>query len=319
MSSQDPSAPILQFREMSRRYGDTKAVRSLSLSIRPGEMFGLVGPDGAGKSTSLRVALGLLRATSGAVTTCGLDPHPNRRELSHEVGYLPQRFSLYEDLTVDENVAFFARIHAVKGWQERRKELLELVRMSPFRKRLAGRLSGGMKQKLALACTLIHQPRLLVLDEPTAGVDPVSRRDFWQLLAGLQLSGLSVVMTTAYLDEAERCARVGFLHKGELLALGKPQELQSQFQQTVLEVVARPAERTRDFLRAHPEVDSAESFGERVHAILHHHSPISDSMLADELRERGLQVHSCRQVLPSLEDIFIAMIRAADTRTQEVA
>jgi ABC-2 type transport system ATP-binding protein len=319
MGPEDEPETILRFHEMSRRYGSTEAVRALTLAIRSGEMFGLVGPDGAGKSTALRVALGLLAPTSGTVENCGLVPHRQRRRLAHLVGYLPQRFSLYEDLSVDENVAFFARIHAVTGWRNRREELLELVRMTPFRKRLAGRLSGGMKQKLALACTLIHQPRLLILDEPTAGVDPVSRRDFWRLLAGLQLTGLSVVMTTAYLDEAERCARVAFLHKGILVALGTPQALQGQLRQKVMEVIARPQDRARDLLRGHPDVESAESFGERIHAVVRPDSRSTEDTVTAGLTEHGVTVQSCRRVPPSLEDVFIAKIRTADADAQEVA
>lgn len=210
-----------------RRYGATVAVDDLSFDVRRGEMFGLIGPDGAGKTTTLRVALGIIPAHAGSVRTCGLDPARQGRELAGRVGYLSQRFSLYGDLTVDENVAFFAEVHGVRDWRPRREELLDLVRMTPFRARLADRLSGGMKQKLALVCTLIHTPELLVLDEPTTGVDPVSRRDFWKLLARLQRDGLTIVMTTPYLDEAERCQRVALMDRGRLLALAAPDALRA--------------------------------------------------------------------------------------------
>ena len=213
---------ILRLRKVVHRYGDLTAVDGIDLDVFRGEMFGLIGPDGAGKTTTLRMALGLLRPDSGTIETCGLDPRRDHRELTQKVGYLSQRFSLYGDLTVDENVAFFARVHGVKGWKERRDELLELVRMTPFRDRLADRLSGGMKQKLALTCTLIHTPELLILDEPTTGVDPVSRRDFWMLLARLQQGGLTLVMTTPYMDEAERCQRVALMHEGKLLGVDDP-------------------------------------------------------------------------------------------------
>jgi ABC-2 type transport system ATP-binding protein len=182
-------------------------------------MFGLIGPDGAGKTTTLRVVLGLLAPSQGTVGTCGLDPLRQSVELSRRVGYLSQRFSLYGDLSVDENVAFFAAIHGVPAWKPRRDELLDMLRMAPFRDRLAERLSGGMRQKLALACTLIHTPELLVLDEPTTGVDPVSRRDFWRILARLQRQGLTLLLTTPYLDEAERCQRIALMDRSRILRL----------------------------------------------------------------------------------------------------
>lgn len=210
---------------MTRRYGPVTAVAGVSFDVRRGEMFGLIGPDGAGKTTTLRVILGLLRPHAGRVTTCGLDPVRGHRDLSGRVGYLSQRFSLYGDLSVDENVAFFAEMHAVPGWRGRRDELLEMLRLAPFRDRLADRLSGGMKQKLALACTLVHTPELLVLDEPTSGVDPVARREFWKILVRLQRQGLSILLTTPYLDEAERCQRLALLHHGRLLALDTPEAL----------------------------------------------------------------------------------------------
>ncbi len=224
------SDPILRLHQVVHRYGELTAVDGIDLEVIRGEMFGLIGPDGAGKTTSLRIALGLIRPESGTVETCGLDPYKQHRELTYKVGYLSQRFSLYGDLTVDENIAFFARVHGVKGWKQRRDELLEMVRMTPFRKRLADRLSGGMKQKLALSCTLIHTPELLIFDEPTTGVDPVSRRDFWLLLARLQQEGLTLVMTTPYMDEAERCQRVALMHEGKLLAVDDPWALRTERQ-----------------------------------------------------------------------------------------
>ena len=219
---------IVRVDGLTRRYGAVTAVEDLSFEVRRGELFGLIGPDGAGKTTTLRAILGLLSPHEGRVETCGLDPVKRRRELSGRVGYLSQRFSLYGDLSVDENIAFFAEIHGVSGWRPLRDQLLDMVRMTPFRKRLADRLSGGMKQKLALACTLVHTPDLLVLDEPTSGVDPVSRRDFWRLLARLQRDGLTVLLTTPYLDEAERCSRVALLHEGRLLAFDEPSRLRAE-------------------------------------------------------------------------------------------
>jgi ABC-type multidrug transport system, ATPase component len=188
---------------VTKRYGRTDAVRELSLTVGAGEMFGLIGPDGAGKTTTIRLMCGLLPADAGRVRVLDLDPLRDHRALTESVGYLSQRFSLYGDLSIDENIAFFAEIHGVRDYAARRNRLLEMTQLTPFRSRLADRLSGGMKQKLALACTLVHEPKLIVLDEPTTGVDPVSRREFWKLLSEFLSRGITIVMATPYLDEAE--------------------------------------------------------------------------------------------------------------------
>jgi ABC-2 type transport system ATP-binding protein len=275
-------------------------------------MFGLIGPDGAGKTTTLRVALGLLAATEGGVRTCGLDPFRERETLSHRVGYLSQRFSLYGDLTVDENVAFFAEIHGVSDWRPRRETLLDLLRMTPFKGRLADRLSGGMKQKLALACTLIHTPELLVLDEPTTGVDPVSRRDFWRILSRLQREGLTILLTTPYLDEAERCQRVALMDHGRILIVDTPDALRREGVESRLEAIARPKREAAEWLRARPEVADVEAFGERLHVALREDGVPLDQAgesLAEGLRASGFEVESLRPVPTSLEDVFIARLR----------
>jgi ABC-2 type transport system ATP-binding protein len=295
-------------------YADVAAVKGISFEVRRGEMFGLIGPDGAGKTTTLRVALGLLRAAEGRVLTCGLDPARQRRELSSRVGYLSQRFSLYGDLTVDENIAFFAEIHGVSGWQPRRDSLLDMVRMTPFRDRLADRLSGGMKQKLALACTLVHTPELLVLDEPTTGVDPVSRRDFWRLLGRLQRDGLTILLTTPYLDEAERCTRVALMEEGRLLVTDTPDALRAAAGQ-VLELVARPRHEAAELLRTRPEVQEVVAFGERLHvAVAGGGTAAEAARLEEALRGAGIEVALMRPTTPSLEDVFIQRIRAEEGR-----
>jgi ABC-2 type transport system ATP-binding protein len=314
------STPVLvRLQGLSRRFGDLVAVDRLSLEVHRGEMFGLIGPDGAGKTTTLRMVLGILAPDSGSVETCGLSPTRQRRQLSDRVGYLSQRFSLYGDLSVDENIAFFAEIHDVRDWKPRRDELLDMVRMTPFRARLAERLSGGMKQKLALVCTLVHTPELLVLDEPTTGVDPVSRRDFWKLLARLQREGLTILLTTPYLDEAERCGRVALMDKGKLLTLDAPGNLRSQVEGSFVEVIARPRKQAAEGLRGHPEVTDVEVFGDRLHVTLPGVEPASATEAARRLTEHlaasGVEVESARAGLPSLEDVFIRRIRAtaADT------
>ncbi len=309
-------APLVVVDHLSRRYGPLVAVADVSFEVHRGEMFGLIGPDGAGKTTTLRVILGLLSPTTGTVRTCGLDPRRESDALSRRIGYLSQRFSLYGDLSVDENIAFFAAVHGVGSWRARRDELLELLRLAPFRDRLADRLSGGMKQKLALACTLIHTPELLVLDEPTTGVDPVSRRDFWRILARLQRSGLTLLLTTPYLDEAERCQRVALLDHGHILSLSTPDALRAEAHGTIVEILAEPKRRAAEVLARRRDVADVEVFGERLHATLAGPGAAEPQAaarrLADELAAEGITVQQVRPVAPSLEDIFIARIRAAE-------
>jgi len=309
------TAPLVELDRMTFRYGDVVAARDVDLRVERGEMFGLIGPDGAGKTTTLRVVLGLLSPASGKVRTCGLEPRRQRRAMARRVGYLSQRFSLYGDLSVDENVAFFARVHSVRGWKPRRDELLELLRMAPFRKRLAERLSGGMKQKLALACTLIHTPELLVMDEPTTGVDPVSRRDFWRILARLRRDGMTILLTTPYLDEAERCSRVALMSAGRILTIDEPERLRRSEPLAMVELLAEPRRRALELLRARRDVREVETFGERMHVSLRDvpaaEAGVAAERLAAALRESDVTVQTARALLPSLEDVFIDRIREA--------
>ena len=321
-TSGDAAEPLVRTQGLVRRFGAITAVDGVGFEVRRGEMFGLIGPDGAGKTTTLRMILGLLKPEAGSALTCGLDPFLKRRRLSSRVGYLSQRFSLYGDLSVDENVAFFAEIHDVRGYRDRRDALLEMVRMTPFRERLAERLSGGMKQKLALVCTLVHTPELLVLDEPTTGVDPVSRRDFWKLLARLQRDGLTILLTTPYLDEAERCSRVALVDHGRLLRVDAPDTLRQAEPGVLVEILAEPRHQALEVLRATPGVAEVEVFGERLHARLPE-VPLAAGRdaaerLAATLRDAGLAVVSARPTLPSLEDVFINRIRAREDGTVEV-
>ena len=313
----DP-APLVVLDRMTRRYGAVVAASEVSFEVRPGEMFGLIGPDGAGKTTTLRVVLGLLRPDDGTVRTCGLDPIRDSEAVSQRIGYLSQRFSLYGDLSVDENVAFFAEVHGVRGWKGRRDELLDMLRMSPFRDRLADRLSGGMKQKLALACTLIHTPDLLILDEPTTGVDPVSRRDFWRILARLQRQGLTLLLTTPYLDEAERCQRVALMDRSRILTLSTPDALRAEAKGLVLEILAEPRRRAAELLGGLPGISEVESFGERIHATLPLLTPPEADgavgRVSEALQGAGISVRHARAVAPTLEDLFIARMRAEEAK-----
>jgi ABC-2 type transport system ATP-binding protein len=299
----------IRFDNVTKTYGATRALNGATLDVRRGEMFGLIGPDGAGKTTAIRLACGLLRASSGRVAVLGKDPAAEHQAITGAVGYLSQRFSLYGDLTIDENIAFFAEIHGVRRYREARDRLLAMTQLSAFRGRRADRLSGGMKQKLALACTLVHEPDVLLLDEPTTGVDPVSRREFWKLLSEFLAQGLTIVMATPYLDEAERCARVALLHDGRVLAIDAPAALQSRMRETLVEVVADSPRPPVDVLAAVPGVKAVEAFGDRAHVQLAG-VPTDEGIrrLEAAVARAGVRVLSARPIPPSLEDVFIDLI-----------
>lgn len=302
------SADAVVLTGVSRRYGAVQAVSDLSFSIRSGEMFGLIGPDGAGKTTTIRMICGLLHADAGSIRVLGLDPAKQHREVTRSVGYLSQRFSLYADLSINENIAFFAEIHGMRDYHATRQRLLELTQLAPFGNRLAGQLSGGMKQKLALACTLIHQPKVIVLDEPTTGVDPVSRREFWKLLSEFLSQGITILMSTPYLDEAERCSRVALLNQGRLLALDSPGALRQTLPGSLFEVIAPDHRRAVSALRQFPGVSNVQTFGERAHVQLTHASGDAVARLGAHLRDAGIDVTTVREVPPSLEDVFVTRL-----------
>jgi ABC-2 type transport system ATP-binding protein len=307
---------LIQVEALVRRFDSLVAVDGVSFEVHRGEMFGLIGPDGAGKTTTIRVVLGFLRPDGGRVRLCGFDPIAQARDASRRIGYLAQRFSLYGDLSVDENIAFFAAVYGVRGWRARRTELLDMLRMTPFRGRLADRLSGGMRQKLALACTLVHTPELLILDEPTTGVDAVSRRDFWKILTRLQAGGLTILLTTPYLEEAERCHRVGLMARGRMLAIDTPTGLRTGSGDAIVELLATPRRRAAEIVAARSGVADVQTFGERLHATLPGVTLAQAAEVARELRQAleagGVTVQAARATEPSLEDIFIARLRALD-------
>jgi ABC-2 type transport system ATP-binding protein len=299
---------VIALDRVVKRYGQTTAVRELSLSVEQGEMFGLIGPDGAGKTTTIRLMCGLLRPESGRVRVLDLDPVRDHRRVTASVGYLSQRFSLYGDLTIDENIAFFAEIHGVRGFEARRDRLLAMTQLTPFRSRLADRLSGGMKQKLALACTLVHEPALILLDEPTTGVDPVSRREFWKLLSEFLSQGITIVMATPYLDEAERCTRVALLHEGALLAIDRPDALRATLPGALFEAIVADHRRAPEVLKRVPGVTDVQMFGERAHVLMARADSAAADRLARHLAEAGVTVTSIRPLAASLEDVFIARL-----------
>lgn len=302
---------------VSKRFGTTEAVRGVSFEIARGEMFGLIGPDGAGKTTTIRLLCGLLTPDSGTMRVLGHDPIRQHRALTHDVGYFSQRFSLYGDLSIDENIAFFAEIHGVSNYQTRVNRLLDMMQLTPFRSRLAERLSGGMKQKLALACTLVHEPDLILLDEPTTGVDPVSRREFWRLLSEFLSEGITIVMATPYLDEAERCARVALMHDGEVLALDSPTQLRQSFPGDIVEVLAHPQADALAALRREAAVSDVQVFGERLHVrVGRGRGAESARQLADVLQHGHVTVTTARAVPASLEDVFIERTAGGRARVE---
>ncbi|MBI1807153.1 MAG: ABC transporter ATP-binding protein [Ignavibacteria bacterium] len=301
--------PAVDIQNLTKRFETITAVDNLQLAINQGEMFGIVGPDGAGKTTTFRMLTGILLPTSGTATILGFDLITESKKIKREIGYLSQRFSLYGDLTVDENIEFFAEINEVYDYKDRREELLEFTRLTPFRRRMAEQLSGGMKQKLALACTLIHQPKIIFLDEPTTGVDPVSRRDFWKILSNLLKLNITIVMSTPYLDEAERCGRVALMNDGKIMAVDTPKNIKSLLPGEVIEVV--PASATvramMNILRNHPHVRDVQAFGDRLNIIVADRTkdfPLVQSALA----EASLEIAEWRVINPSLENIFISLM-----------
>jgi ABC-2 type transport system ATP-binding protein len=303
----------IEFQKVVKRYGAVEALRGVSFSVERGEMFGLIGPDGAGKTTSIRALCGLLHVDGGSIRVLGKDPVRQHRELTADVGYLSQRFSLYGDLSIDENIAFFAEIHGVRDYRDRRDRLLAMTQLTPFRNRLADQLSGGMKQKLALACTLVHEPQVIVLDEPTTGVDPVSRREFWKLLSQFLAQGITILMSTPYLDEAERCSRIALLHEGEVLALDEPGKLRSGLSGTLFEVIVPAPRESLDALRDAASLASAQVFGDRLHVWIDHGDAAAARRELDSaMTAAGVQPSAVRPIVPSLEDVFISKLASAN-------
>ncbi|HSJ08941.1 MAG TPA: ABC transporter ATP-binding protein [Longimicrobiales bacterium] len=297
--------PALSLRGLSRDFGGVSAVDALTLDVAPGELFGIVGPDGAGKTTTLRMLAGVLPPTRGDALVLGASVARDPESVKPHIAYMAQRFGLYADLTVRENILFYADLYRVPRAERasRMERLYAFSRLGEFEHRLAGKLSGGMKQKLSLCCALVHHPAILLLDEPTFGVDPISRRDLWLILHQMVADGMTMVVTTSYLDEAERCDRVALLHEGRVLALDAPAVLQSRLAGRLLSVRSPDARRLRDVLRARPDVARAELFGDSVHVTMA--SGPGDG-LADALDGMG----DVEEVAPSLEDVFIDLVSA---------
>ncbi|HLJ59367.1 MAG TPA: ABC transporter ATP-binding protein [bacterium] len=301
--------PAILVRGLTRRFGGRTAVQDLSFEIARGEIVALLGPDGAGKTTTLRLLCGAIPPTSGTIIVAGIDLTRDPERVRVHLGYMPQRFSLYGDLTVQENLNFYADLYAVPraARESRSRRLFEFSGLTEFRNRLAQQLSGGMKQKLALACTLIHEPDVLLLDEPTAGVDPVSRREFWRILYELNRGGVTILVSTTYMDEAERCTTVGLLFGGQLISIEDPGAMKRRIRGEVVELVAEPRAAARRILQRAPEVLSETVIGDRFHIVVADAAgaiPILTRRLTDE----AIEVGRIAQIPPSLEDVFVSMI-----------
>jgi ABC-2 type transport system ATP-binding protein len=304
-----PTKPAIAADRLTKKFGEVRAVSELSLTVFPGEIFGLVGPDGAGKSTSLRMLATIMDPDSGKARVAGFDTAVEAAAVKDHLAYMSQKFGLYQDLTVGENIDFYADLYGMsrKGRQARVEELLDFSHMRPFIDRLAGNLSGGMKQKLQLICALIHTPKVLLLDEPTNGVDPVSRRDFWRILNRLREEQVAILVSTAYLDEAERCDRVGLIDKGRLLATGTPDEIKRLMVGRIFSIGSGKARQIVDILRDEPLVGSVNLFGDAVHLVSEEEKDTA-AHIENLLDRKQLEYDQVREIPPSLEDIFVSLL-----------
>jgi ABC-2 type transport system ATP-binding protein len=309
---------IIHTEHLSRRFGDLVAVRDVSLSVRRGEIFGVLGPNGAGKSTTIRMLCGILDPTSGSGRVVGFDVRTQAERIKERIGYMTQRFSLYEDLSVQENLAFYAGIYGVPRRERRRRidATIEKLGLGQRRRQLAGTLSGGWKQRVALASSTIHEPPLLFLDEPTAGVDPVSRREFWEQIHRLASEGTTVLLTTHYMDEAERCHRIAFIFRGHVLDVGTPEAIVTRRGLRVAELEVERAREAADALRARPEVDEVAHYGHILR--LATRGGADPAALADAvLAPLGIAVGLCRTARATVEDVFVSMVRDEEATQRE--
>ena len=312
---------LIQAQELHKSFGKNHAVNGVTLDIAAGEIYGLVGSDGAGKTTTLRLLVGALQADAGEIEVGGYDVRKDVENARTQIGYLSQRFSLYEDLTVLENIRFFAEVRGLssKEWQPRSMEILDFVGLAEFKDRPAGQLSGGMKQKLGLASAMVTRPRVLLLDEPTTGVDPVTRQDFWQLVIKLVntplgekqaggVGGVSVLLTTPYMDEASRCHRIGFMREGKIIAEGTPSQLRATLNGRILELRGQPMPVLRKVAHHDKDVEDVQAFGDRLHVrVGEGKAEVVLSRLKSQIRSEGGEVSDLRTVSPVLEDVFIAL------------
>ena len=317
MPQTDENDHVIVVQDLCRDFGETRAVRNLELVVRRGELFGLVGPDGAGKTTTIRMLAGILQPTSGNAWIDGVSVVEDPEGVKEHIAYMPQRFGLYQDLTVIENLVFYADLFQVpaKDRASRMEELFAFSRLGPFKNRLAGALSGGMKQKLGLACALIHSPRLILLDEPTNGVDPVSRRDFWRILYELLNKGITILVSTADLDEAERTTRTALISDGKLIDVGTPAYLKSLVHGVMMELAPSDVSGTRKSLVLGDGVLDVNVFGDTLHVRLENKSV--ESVVKHLLSQGGVEILSWKWIDPSMEDAFLSLIPRQTSRRQK--
>lgn len=297
---------IIKVKNLKKYFKDIKAIDGIDFDVKKGEIFVLLGPDGAGKTTILRLLSGLLNQTDGSIDISGYKLPEDSEKVKEHIGYMPQKFSLYTDLTVEENVNFFAEIYRVDKnlLNERLKPLLEMTRLYPFKDRLAGNLSGGMKQKLALMCTLIHRPDILILDEPTTGVDPVSRREFWEILQNIRAEKVTIILSTPYMDEAEWCSRVGLIYKGKILALDSPSQLKNIYKLTVVEIYFNDKKKyILDSIKNMEGIIDYKILGNKIHIIIE-----SDRTYENIIKNFG-EKFELKRIYPDIEDIFVKSIK----------
>ena len=303
-------AEAVRVDELTRKFGDFVAVDRVSFSVAEGEIFGFLGPNGAGKTTTIKMLTGLLRPTSGSASVAGYDIRTNIDDVQINIGYMSQLFSLYPDLTVLENIQLFAGLYGVSGarFRERRDWVLKMAYLEEQGERLTGELPLGFKQRLALGCAVLHEPRILFLDEPTSGVDPISRRNFWDLIYGLADRGTTVFVSTHYMEEAEYCHRLALMNRGLLIALDRPSSLKGEILQPILEVTTPDAPRAVEVLTGQPGIIEVTMFGRAVHAMVEDQAT-AERRIPDILTSAGYQVESIQPIEPSLEDVFVSFIR----------
>ena len=301
--------PVIEAKGLQKKYEGVLAVRGVDLAVGRGEIFGLVGADGAGKTTTIQMLCTLSLPSAGEARVLGMDTVTQMADIKEKIGYMSERFSLYPTLTVEENLDFFARLRGIprEVSKSRKKELLGFCRLEPFRQRPAEHLSGGMQKKLALACSLIHEPEVIFLDEPTTGVDPISRRDFWRIISGFLSRGITILVSTPYLDEAERFNRVAFMHRGQIIACDTPQNLRAGLAGELLEIRARPARRAVTSLKRVPFLSAPQLFGDTIHVMVDEAEKRCPE-IKHWLREREIAVEDIRRITPGLEDVFVARL-----------
>jgi ABC-2 type transport system ATP-binding protein len=305
-----PDTPIIETHGLSRLFKENRAVDCLDLTIQTGELFGLVGPDGAGKTTTLRLLAGLLDISEGSATIAGFDLKTQAEAIKPKIGYMAQEFSLYGELSVMENLMFFAELFDVPRDQlrERTQSLLAFAGLTEFTDRRAAKLSGGMQKKLALACTLIHQPPILLLDEPTTGVDPISRREFWNILTELYLQGTTIIVSTPYMDEADRCSRVGLMYKGQMVVCDDPRRIRAQIEGEMIQVYPANWQAARDLIADMPGVLEVQTYGEALHILVDSAEKRLPEIEA-ALKADGIDYHGARPAPTRMEEAFISLIR----------